>query len=142
MCIITVGAASACFVMYRPLDSARYNHLDRHYISLMKYTLNEHITRLDIDTVSSLHTVKYGTDCNNCRPIAIATITSKLLESIILLKCEEYFFTSDNRFGFKAGHSTEFCIYSLLEFIDFYKKRNTTVFVTFLDASKAFSRVN
>ena len=56
------------------------------------------------------------TDCNNYRPIAIATITSKLLESNILLKCEEYFFTSDNQFGFKAGHSTEFCIYSLLEF--------------------------
>ena len=82
------------------------------------------------------------TDCNNYRPIAIATITSKLLESIILRKCEEYCFTSDNQFGFKAGHSTEFCIYSLLEFIDFYKKRNTTVFVTFLDASKAFDRVN
>ena len=70
-------------------------------------------------------------DCNNYRPIAIATITSKLLESIILLKCEEYFFTSDNQFGFKAGHCTEFCIYSLLEFIDFYKKRNTTVFCNF-----------
>ena len=41
-----------------------------------------------------------------------------------------------------AGHSTEFCIYSLLEFIDFCKKRNTTVFVTFLDASRAFDRVN
>ena len=82
------------------------------------------------------------TDCNNYRPIAIATSTSKLLESIILLKCEESFFTSDNQFGFKAGHSTEFCIYSLLEFIDFYKKRNTTVFVTFLDASKVFDKVN
>ena len=35
------------------------------------------------------------TDCINYRPIAIATIPSKLLESIILLKCEEYFFTSD-----------------------------------------------
>ena len=77
------------------------------------------------------------TDSNNYRPIAIATITSKLLESVILMKCEEYLFTSDNQFGFKAQHSTEFCIYSLLEFIDYYKKRNTTVFVTFLDASKA-----
>ena len=28
------------------------------------------------------------------------------------------------------------------EFIDFYKKRNTTVFVTFLDASKAFDRID
>ena len=82
------------------------------------------------------------TDSNNYRPIAIATITSKLLESVILMKCEEYLFTSDNQFGFKAQHSTEFCIYSLLEFIDYYKKRNTTVFVTILDASKAFDRVN
>ena len=30
------------------------------------------------------------TDSNILRPITIATITSKLLESIILLKCEEY----------------------------------------------------
>ena len=82
------------------------------------------------------------TDSNNYRPIAIATITSKLLESVILMKCEEYLFTSDNQFGFKAQHSTEFCIYSLLEFIDYYKKRNTRVFLTFLDASKAFDRVN
>ena len=64
------------------------------------------------------------------------------MRASLLLKCEEYFFTSDNQFGFKACHSTEFCIYSLLEFIDFYKKRNTTVFVTFLDASKAFDLVN
>ena len=35
------------------------------------------------------------TDCINYRSIAIATISSKLLESIILLKCEKYFFTSD-----------------------------------------------
>ena len=27
---------------------------------MMKITLNEHTTRLDIDTVSSLQTVKYG----------------------------------------------------------------------------------
>ena len=62
-----------------------------------------------------------------------------------MLKCEEYLLTSDYQFGFKAQHSrpTESCIsiYSLLEFIDFYEKRNTTVFVTFLGASKAFDRV-
>ena len=27
-------------------------------------------------------------------------------------------------------------------FIEFYKRRNTTVFVTFLDASKAFDRID
>ena len=30
----------------------------------------------------------------------------------------------------------------MLEFIDYYKKSNTTVFVNFLDANKAFDRVN
>ena len=49
---------------------------------------------------------------NNYRPIAIATITSKVLESLILVKCEEFLYTSDNQFGFKSGHSTEFCIYT------------------------------
>ena len=58
------------------------------------------------------------------------------------MNCKEYLLTSDNQFEFKEQHGTEFCIYSLLEFIDYYKKRNTTVFVTFLDASKAFDRVN
>jgi len=33
-------------------------------------------------------------------------------------------------------------IYTLRELIDFYKKRNTTVFVTFMDASKAFDRID
>ena len=38
---------------------------------------------------------------NNFRPIALATIISKLLESILLMKCEEYLCTSANQFGFK-----------------------------------------
>ena len=79
---------------------------------------------------------------NNYRPIAIDTITSKVLESLILVKCEEFLYTSDNQFGFKSGHSTEFCIYTLQEYIEFYKKRNTTVFVIFLDASTAFDRID
>ena len=58
------------------------------------------------------------------------------------MKCEEFLYTSDNQFGFKSGHSTEFCIYTLQEYIEFYKRQNTTVFVTFLDASKAFDRID
>ena len=43
---------------------------------------------------------------NNYRPIALATIISKLLESILLMKCEEYLCTSANQFGFKKAHGT------------------------------------
>ena len=81
-------------------------------------------------------------DSNNYRPIALATIMSKVFESVLLFKCEKYLHTCDNQFGFKSEHSTDLCIYTLREFIDFYKKRNTTVFVTFMDASKAFDRID
>ena len=39
------------------------------------------------------------------------------------------------QFGFKSCHSTDLCIYTLKEY-------STTVYVTFLDASKAFDRLN
>ena len=70
-------------------------------------------------------------DSNNYSPIAIATIVSKL-----------FLYTYDNQFGFKSKHSTELCIYTLKEFIDYYKQLSTTVFVTLLDASKAFDKIN
>ena len=50
---------------------------------------------------------------NNYRPIALANVKSKVFESLILLRCKQ-----------------------------FYKLRNTPVFVTFLDASKAFDRID
>ena len=49
------------------------------------------------------------TDSNNYRPIALATIVSKLFESVLLMKCEQYLTTSANQFGFKTGHSTDLC---------------------------------
>ena len=68
---------------------------------------------------------------SNYRPIALATIISKMFESVLLLKCAEYLSTSDNQFGFKSHHRI---MYLLIErVIDYYKTRETTVYVTFLD---------
>ena len=58
------------------------------------------------------------------------------------MKYKEYLCTSANQFGFKKAHRTELCIYTLREYIEFYRKRPTTVFVTLLDASKAFDRLD
>ena len=49
-------------------------------------------------------------DSNNYR---LATIMSKLFESVILLKCEMFLDTCPNQFGFKKGHSTDMCFYIL-----------------------------
>ena len=49
---------------------------------------------------------------------------------------------TDNQFGFKAKLGTDLCIYSLKETIDLYKRKGSSVIVGFIDASKAFDRVN
>ena len=53
------------------------------------------------------------TDKNHYRPIAPSSIISKVFEHTIVIRLEEYLSTNDNQFGFKSGHSTDFCIYAL-----------------------------
>ena len=81
-------------------------------------------------------------DSSNYRPIALATIVSKMFESVLPIKFAEYLSTSDTQYGFKSSHITDLCIYTLKEFIYYYKTRGTTLHVTFLDASKAFDRID
>ena len=81
-------------------------------------------------------------DCNNYRPIALATIVSKIVGSVLLMKCSDYLNSFNNQFGFKSSHSTDLCIYTLKECIVHYKNRGTTIYITLLDASKAFDRLN
>ena len=57
--------------------------------------------------------LKPATESDNYRPIAIATAISKLLELIILNKCNHLLSTTPNQFGFKKAHSTDLCIFSL-----------------------------
>ena len=71
-------------------------------------------------------------DSSNYRPIALATLVSKMFESVLLIKCAKYLFTSYTQFG----------IYTLKEFIDYYKTRGTTVHATFLDVIKTFDRID
>ena len=82
------------------------------------------------------------TDKSNYRPIALSSIMSKVLEHLLLNHIESFLYTSDNQFGFKAKHSTDQCIYVLKEVIDFYRSHNSPMFISFMDASKAFDRVN
>ena len=82
------------------------------------------------------------TSKDNYRPIALAGAMSKVIEIIILNRIEDLLVTSPNQFGFKRKHGTDQCIYALKECIDSYRALNSSVFTCFLDASKAFDRVN
>ena len=79
---------------------------------------------------------------DNYRPIALASIISKIVEMIMFDRMEAYLLTQPNQFGFKKKHGTDQCIFALKELINKYKSKNSCVYTCFLDASKAFDRVS
>ena len=79
-------------------------------------------------------------DKNNYRPIAIVTAVSKILNIMKLI--ETHLLTSDNKFGFKRQHGTDLCIFTVKSVIKYNNLCNSPVFTCFLDASKAYDRVN
>jgi hypothetical protein len=82
------------------------------------------------------------TDKNNYRPIALACITSKVFEKLLLSRCEQNLNTTGAQFGFKPKHSTDMAIYVLKQVLEYYSKNSSPVVISFLDASKAFDRLN
>ena len=66
----------------------------------------------------------------------------KVLEKLICDSIAVYLNTCSNQFGFKAKHSTDMTIYALKEAALKYLSLNSNVYSCFLDASKAFDRVN
>ena len=83
-----------------------------------------------------------STDKHNYQPVAISTTMSKVLELLMLHQIASYLYTTDNQFGFKQNHGTDMRIYVLRQTIDYYKRNSSPVFICYLDASKAFDRVN
>jgi hypothetical protein len=81
-------------------------------------------------------------DSSNYRSIAISSILLKIFDKVVLATHSQVLSTSNLQFGFKAKHSTTQCTFVLNEIIDYYMRNDSSVFVTLLDASKAFDRVN
>lgn len=60
----------------------------------------------------------------------------------MLLRIQGLLHTSDHQFSFKAKHSTDMCIFTLKSIIDYYITSSSPVYICYLDASKAFDRIN
>ena len=54
---------------------------------------------------------------DNYRPIALASIISKIVETIMLSRMEIHLVTQANQFGFKKKHGTDQCIFDLKELV-------------------------
>ena len=79
---------------------------------------------------------------DNYRPIALAPILSKIFEWCLLIVYRPAFTTSPLQFGFKPGLSTELCTGLIKNVTARYCINDSPVFGCFLDASKAFDRVD
>ena len=53
-------------------------------------------------------------DSDNYRPIALASVMSKIVEKVILGRMSSFLITSSNQFGFKSKLGTDMCIYVLI----------------------------
>ena len=79
---------------------------------------------------------------SNYRPIFLATIIAKVLDSLIDQQLDKYLILNDTQFGFKPILSTETAILCLKQTVQYYTSRKTPVYACFLDLSKAFDLVS
>lgn len=80
-------------------------------------------------------------DKDNYRPISLATVIAKLLDSLLNDILTEHVSLHDSQFGFRPGLSTESAILGLKHTVAYYTTRRTPVYACFLDLSKAFDLV-
>ena len=81
-------------------------------------------------------------DSDNYRTIALASVISKVVEKILLNRMSDLLITTSNQFGFKSKLGTDTLSKKLSKkIVENHRSLNGSVFMGFLDASKAFVRV-
>ena len=79
---------------------------------------------------------------DNYRGISLVYSICKLVDILIIAKCQAYMHTSDLQFAVKRNHSTVLCTAALLETVSHFTEGGSNVYACLLDASKAFDKVN
>ena len=81
-------------------------------------------------------------DSSNYRGIELSSIFGKLFDIVVLDRFHDQLCVSDLQFGFRSKRSTDQCTMVLKETIAYYTHNGSPVYSVFLDATKAFDRVN
>ena len=82
------------------------------------------------------------TNSDNYRAITTGSVIGKILDWVILLKNNDILASDDLQFGFKPELSTTLCTAMVLETVSHFNNNGSDVYGLFLDASKAFDRIN
>ena len=123
-----------------------YNSVTVHLSLLFNCMLNHGYIQSDFMNTSIIPILKNRngdtSDKNNYRHIAIVTAMSKHSELCLSRILDEYFCSGEDQFGFKRKLATDLCIYTVKSVIKYYNYFSSPLFTCFLDASKAFEKVN
>jgi len=85
---------------------------------------------------------KSTSDMNNIRGISVSDVLTNIFEKIMLKKINEACPTNSKQFGFSKNSSCGHAVFVLKETMQLVKLRKKKMFVTAIDASKAFDKVN
>ena len=97
--------------------------------------LNIVVKSIPKDMPGSLHS------SNNFRGISLCNALCKLIELIIIEKCDGYLYTSELQFAYNRDHSTMLCTAVFKETVSHFLENCSNVYACLLDASSAFDRV-
>ena len=81
-------------------------------------------------------------DPSNYRGITLSCLPAKLFEFAIQLKTSHLLDTDNLQFGFKRKTSANHALFSLKSTINHFNQKGSSVYVAFLDCSKAFDRIS
>ena len=79
---------------------------------------------------------------NNYIPIELVTAAYKIFNSVYQKFMEDFLCTHGYQFGFKSKYSIDLCIYTVKSVFKCYILQNSETYTCFLDASKAFDKIN
>ena len=75
------------------------------------------------------------------RGITLTPVISKLFEAVLLSLYGKYLYSDCLQFGFKKNSGCNDAIFTFIESVKFFNRRNSKVLCTFINASKAFDKV-
>ena len=135
--------------VHQSMSDYLINASERFYV-LLSMVLNSLIVHGIVPDEMSAGTIvpiiknkrKSVNDSSNYRSVALSSIVGKIIDNVILTKFQHQLKCSDYQFGFRQNHSTTKCTFVMKEVIQYYRNKNSNVYLMLLDASQAFDRVD
>ena len=79
---------------------------------------------------------------DNYRGVTLSSTFAHMFENALRLKFGDYLVSDDLQFGFKPKHGTNHAVFTLKSCVNHFTERGSSVYVAFLDFSKAFDTIS